>query len=201
MWVDHDGVGELGAVECPAKLLAHRGRARVGRVEMEPGAGVLAKRGDRAPGRPRSSTSCPPSERPQRAFDLLGERVDAHPVVAVDRDEAALEPEQPRRFRRRNFACSDVSTCPPGPQLAARRRGRRSSPSRRCRRCGRAAPSGRPSSCANQSSASLDLGRGRMTSSKHRVHVQRGDDELGEDPRLRARVGEVAEETRVVPVR
>ena len=47
----------------------------------------------------------------------------------------------------------------------------------------------------------LELGRRRRGDPRHRVHVQRGDEELGEDPGLRARVREIGEEARVVPVR
>jgi hypothetical protein len=41
MRVDDKGIGELDAVGGPALLLADPRRARVGRVDMEPGAGGM----------------------------------------------------------------------------------------------------------------------------------------------------------------
>ena len=47
----------------------------------------------------------------------------------------------------------------------------------------------------------LELGGGGRRPPEHRVDVQRGDQELRQDPRLGARDREVGEEARVVPVR
>ena len=52
------------------------------------------------------------------AFDLLRERVDAHPVVAVHGDEAALEPEQARGFLDGEVRVLGRQDVAPGPQLA-----------------------------------------------------------------------------------
>jgi hypothetical protein len=47
----------------------------------------------------------------------------------------------------------------------------------------------------------LELGRRRRGAPQHRVHVEGGGEELGEDAGLGPRDGEVGEEARVVPVR
>ena len=63
-------------------------------------------------------------------------------------------------------------------------------------------PSGRPEQLRRPvADQAFELGRGRRRAPQERDRVERGGQQLGEDPRARRRVGEVGEEARVLPVR
>ena len=199
--VDDDRVGVLDAVEAPAELGADGGRARVGRVDVEPDARLGAAPGElRRPGRPRSTRSCRPSPRP-RSRPSSGKSV-RHPELVVDRDACA--------------ARARGSAPPSRPRSAPAPRRRPPRPGRSARAAASAArveveavssmwpcsPGGQPEQLGEPADDDLlELGRRGRGHPRHRVDVERGGQQLGEDPRLRAGVGEVGEEARVVPVR
>ena len=123
--VDADRVGPLPAGEVVAQLRADRGRAGVGRVDVQPGArrlGTVGDRGDRVDGGRRG--------RADRRHDRAGVgRGRARPAAARRPRRPAivadLELEQPRRLRSSTSACARSRRRPCG---RAPRRARRRAP-------------------------------------------------------------------------
>ena len=184
--VDDDRVGALAAVEAPAKLGADRRRARVGGVDVQPDAGLLAAarelghrvdrgRRGRADGRDDGGR-------------VVEREVGAHPELVVDLDLAELEADEPRRLLDAEVRLlGGVDDTARGAASAPRRAPRPStvdavSSMWPCQ------PRGSPSSCASQSSTrQLELGRSRRSEPRHAFDVQRRDQQLGEDRPARSR--------------
>ena len=150
------------------------------------------------PDRPRPRRWCPPSQ-PRR----LRRRAESRPACGSRRRQA------PCAARGRGSGCfldREVRVFggvhrAPGPKSPRGRERRRASRSTPCPRCARAGRSAARELREPVERDLLELGRRRRGAPRHRVDVQGGDQQLGEDPRLRAGVGEVREEARVVPVR
>ena len=197
--VDDERVGALAAVEAPAELRADRRRAGVGRVDVQPDARLLTaarELGHGVDGRRR--------RRPDRRDDggrVVEREVRAHPELVVDLDLAELEADEPRRLLDAEVRLLRRVDDTAGPQRPRCRE--RCDRRRRRRVLDVAVPAARQPEQLREpvQHRQLELGRGRRREPRHRVHVQRRDQELGEDPRLRAGVREPGEEARMVPVR
>ncbi len=202
MRIGENRVRAPGARERPAKLLADGRRPGIGRVDVQPRARLLAELGDlgnRIHGGGRGRPGC--RDNRGRALDLLRKGIRAHAELVVNRHRPAFEPNEPGRLRHREVRLLGHEHHPARPQLPGRgksgdRRRRRRVLDVAVKTLGEAEQLAQPVECEL-----LDLRRRRRRAPEHRVHVQCGDEELGEDSGLRAGDGEVAEEARVVPVR
>ena len=198
--IDDERVGALDPGRRRTELRADPGRARVGRVDVQPD---LAARGRRSPA--TGST----------------EVVDVVPTVAT----TAQAPSRSRRSGRMRNASStgtrrssspsicaalSIDECVCSEQTTTRRSGIASRAAASAVSVAIDAVSsmwpcqlaGRPSSCASQPvDVLLELRQRRAGAPEDPDLVERGGQELGEDRRVRARVREVGEEPRMLPVR
>ena len=201
MRVDDERVGVLDALERPAQLGTDHRRAGVGSVDVEPDAGLSAglgdrrdwidgHRGGRADGRDDS------------ACVLEVEQLGPQSEVVVRRDLAQLELEQPARLVDRGVGVRGADDDAMARLVVASGRERGERRGRR-RVLDVAVPARRQAEELREPvhDVQLELGRRRRRPPQDPDRVQRRDQELGQDPRLRRRVREVGEEARVLPVR
>ena len=121
--------------------------------------------------------------------------------VVVDLDRAKLEADEPRGLLDAEVRL--LGRVDDSARLPRARRGERGDRRGRRRVLDVPVPAARQAEQLREpvQHRHLELGRGRGREPGHVVDVQRRDQELGEDPRLGAGVGEPREEARVVPVR